>query len=450
MTDNQGLSALVQHSMAELHVPGVAVAVLHDGIEETFAFGTTSVDNPLPVDANTLFQIGSITKTFTATLLMRLVEQGKLDLDAPVQGYLPSLRLLDPAVAATVTTRHLLTHTAGWVGDDFTDTGTGDDAVARYVDNMVELPQISRPGELWSYNNASFVLAGRMVEVRMGTTFERAARELVLEPLGMTRSFFFASEVMTHRFAVGHYSPFADNEPNTVLRPWGLARAANPAGGLVSTAPDLLRYARLHLGLGPDGIIDSRTRTAMQSEWAPAGNFAEAVGAAWMLRGQPPQTRVVGHGGSTLGQQALLEFAPGQGVAVAVLTNGSRGGGVHGRISRWVMREYAGIDEPEPTVRHATAADLAEYVGRYEQAMSSIELVAGDGNLVVHVTPKGGFPVKGSPPGPVPPPARLGFWAADRLLGLDPPWIGARAEFVRDTGGRVAWLRIGGRLAARQ
>jgi CubicO group peptidase (beta-lactamase class C family) len=294
------------------------------------------------------------------------------------------------------------------------------------------------------------VLAGRLVEVLTGVSFERAARELLLEPLGMTHSFLFAGEVMTYRFAVGHFSPFVDGEPNTVLRPWGLARAANPAGGLVSTVGDLLRYARLHLGLGPDGVIGAETRAAMQTEWAPAGNFAEAVGAAWMLRGQPPR-RVVGHGGSTLGQQALLEFAPQPGVAVAVLTNGSRGSGVHGRISRWVMREYAGIDEPEPEVRHLAAAELAEYVGRYEQAMSSIELVAGDdGTLVAQVTPRGGFPVKDSPAGPTPPPARLGFWAADRLLGLDPPWVGARAEFLRDASGRIIWLRIGGRLAARQ
>src|SRR5262245_3298695 len=111
--------------MDRFRVPGVAVGVLHDGQESIEGFGVTSVEDPLPVDATALFQIGSITKTFTATAVMRLVEQGKLDLDVPFRTYLPDLWLVDESVAARVTLRHALTHVAGWPGDLFEDCGPG-------------------------------------------------------------------------------------------------------------------------------------------------------------------------------------------------------------------------------------------------------------------------------------------------------------------------------------
>src|SRR5438309_11992909 len=99
--------------MDRLHVPGVAVGIMVDGEEHIAAFGVTNVDYPSDVRTDTLFQIGSTTKTFTATTVMRLVEDGSIDLDAPVRGYLPDLRLADEAVAEPVTMGHLLTHTAG-------------------------------------------------------------------------------------------------------------------------------------------------------------------------------------------------------------------------------------------------------------------------------------------------------------------------------------------------
>src|SRR5215467_12890607 len=94
-------------------VPGVSVGIYHGGAEHHAFTGVTSVENPLPVDAGTLFQIGSTTKTYTATAIMRLVEQGRVDLDAPVRAYVPELRLKDESVAERVTVLHLLNHTAG-------------------------------------------------------------------------------------------------------------------------------------------------------------------------------------------------------------------------------------------------------------------------------------------------------------------------------------------------
>src|SRR3954467_3679442 len=187
------MDAVLQEKLTELaealEVPGVAVGVLIDG-EEHYAFhGVTSIENPLTVDENTLFQFGSTGKTFTATAMMRLVEQGKVDLDAPVRTYVPELRLKDEEVAQQVTVRQLFNHTAGWEGDLMDNTGDGDDALAKYVERMSKLEQVAPLGSTVSYNNASLSLAGRVIEKVTGQTFEQAIRDLLLEPLGLDHTF---------------------------------------------------------------------------------------------------------------------------------------------------------------------------------------------------------------------------------------------------------------------
>ena len=240
-----------------LAVPGVAVGVLHAG-EEHYAFhGVTSIENPLPVDEHTLFQFGSTGKTFTATAMMRLVEQGLVDLDAPVRTYLPELRLSDEDVARQVTVLQLLNHTAGWSGDVFDNTGDGDDALARYVEAMAGVEQVTPLGSTVSYNNASLSIAGRIIEKVTGKTFEQAIRELLFEPLGLDHCYFFPNEIMTRRFVAGH-NQHADGSI-TVARPWAMARCGNPAGGISSNAGDLIAWARFHLG---DGRTTDGTRGA--------------------------------------------------------------------------------------------------------------------------------------------------------------------------------------------
>src|SRR5438309_6648692 len=155
MSIHAGVRETTAAAMERLQVPGVAVGVLRAGDETHEGFGVTSVEDPLPVDATTLFQIGSITKTFTATAVMRLVEQGKLDLDVPVRAYLPELRLASEEVAARVTLRHALTHVSGWPGDLFEDQGPGDDAIRLMVNQIARLPQLTGLGEVWSYNNVA-------------------------------------------------------------------------------------------------------------------------------------------------------------------------------------------------------------------------------------------------------------------------------------------------------
>jgi CubicO group peptidase (beta-lactamase class C family) len=138
-------------------------------------------------DPEALFQIGSVTKVMTATLVLQHVERGDIGLDDPVAGHIDDFRLDPPEATRQVTVRHLLTHTCGIDrADDFSDTGSGDDAVARYVAEVIAgAPLIHPPGERWSYCNAGYTVLGRLVEVLDGRPWDDAIAARIFAPLGM-------------------------------------------------------------------------------------------------------------------------------------------------------------------------------------------------------------------------------------------------------------------------
>jgi CubicO group peptidase (beta-lactamase class C family) len=200
----RALDEKIEAAMARYNIPGVAVGLVHNGHEYVRGYGVTNVKHPSPVDGDTLFRIGSTTKTFTGTAVMRLVDQGKLDLNAPVRTYLPELKLADESVAARVTVRQLLNHSAGWLGDDYADYGRGADALARYVAGMLHLPQFTEPGRVFAYNNAAVNLAERVIEAVSGMSYETAMQQLLLDPLGLTRTGFFTDALVGYDIAVSH------------------------------------------------------------------------------------------------------------------------------------------------------------------------------------------------------------------------------------------------------
>jgi CubicO group peptidase (beta-lactamase class C family) len=429
----------VRAAMEETATPGVAVGLLSDGEEHVAGFGVTSLENPLDVTPDTLFQIGSITKTFTGTAAMCLVERGELDLDAPVRTYVPGLRLSDEQVAASVTMRHLLTHTGGWIGDYFDDFGNGDDALARMCDSLSTLPQLTPLGEVWSYNNSGFYLAGRVIEVIAATPYELALQELVLDPLGLEQTFFFAEDVMTRRFAVGHNRN--ENGPPTVARPWPIGRAHHAAGGVASTVRDLLRYARFHFGDG-DGVLARDSLDEMQKTQHEVGSIFEDIGITWAIS-ERTGVRLITHGGGTNGQISFLAIAPDREFAVAVLTNHQRGSEVT-IPARRAAYEAIGASEGE---REAINIPVDDYLGAYTSPLWDVELKRDDGKLILAMTSKGGFPKEDSPPMPSPPPQTVAFYAPDRLFALDGP--PGEAEFLRAPDGTIAWFRFGGRIMSR-
>ncbi|MCB0897066.1 MAG: beta-lactamase family protein, partial [Nocardioidaceae bacterium] len=185
-------------------VPAAAVAVLHQGEVVDDAAGTLNKATGVDATADSLFQIGSVTKLWTSTLVMQLVDEGLVDLDVPVRTYLPEFRIGDEQAAAVITTRMLLNHTAGFEGDIFTDTGVGDDCIERYLGVLHEVPQLFPPGEQFSYNNAGYCVLGRLVEVLREKTYDACLREHLFAPLGLTHSATGPYDAIMFRTAMGH------------------------------------------------------------------------------------------------------------------------------------------------------------------------------------------------------------------------------------------------------
>jgi CubicO group peptidase (beta-lactamase class C family) len=442
----------------ELEVTGAAAGVVIDG-EEHYAFhGVTSVENPLDVDENTMFQFGSTGKTYTATAMMRLVEQGKVELDAPVKKYLPEFTLRDTDVAEKVTVLHLFNHTAGWEGDMMDNTGDGDDALEKYVARMERLQQVSPLGETVSYNNASLSVAGRIIEKVTGTTYEQAIRDLLFEPLGLDHTFFFPNEIMSRRFAVGHTRH--EDGRVTVARPWALPRGNAAAGGISANARDQIAWAKFHLGDGtaPDGtrLLSEELLARMQEPTADMRGSAlgDFVGISWLLR-DVDGVRLVGHGGTTNGQHSEFVMVPERGFALISMTNsGPNGSQLNTLLEKWALEHFAGLNDVEPEQLALGDEALVQYVGSYETIAASCSITAEGGRLLAKVEIKPetlavlreqGEEIEEQPPVPL----AILAGDGDQYVVPDGPAKGMRGYFSRDADGHVNGVHLGGRLATK-
>jgi len=335
------LENVVRDATDRWTVPGVVVGVLRDGKTDIRAWGVANLNTGDPLRSDALFRVASISKVFTATLAMTLVDEGRLDLDAAVASYLPNLRLTTANLQDRVTVRHLLSHGSGILGDYFVDHGQGEDALTTAVSHFDTLPQLSEPDELWAYCNSGFHLAGRVIEAILDVPFDQAMLERVFEPLGLERSRYFAHEAIVHPCAIGHdqIAPGADEHR---VAPQGYPRNRFPAGGVMSNAADLLRFAAFHMGNGTANgtrVMAEATLKQMHEPQRSAACWADAWGIGWDIR-EFGGTRVIAHGGSINGFKSQLTLVPEQGVAVVVLTNSGRGDIVNGIIEAWVLDEY--------------------------------------------------------------------------------------------------------------
>jgi CubicO group peptidase (beta-lactamase class C family) len=432
------LCEFAEKSRQTHEVPGLVLGILHKGKVSAAGFGVTNADHPLEVTDETLFQIGSITKTFSGTLAMKLVEEGKLDLDATVHTYLPDFKVTDQEATQKVTIRHLMTHTSGWFGDFFHDTGPGDDAPAKYVAEMADLEQLAPIGTVWSYNNAGFYLLGHIIETITGKSFQKILREEVLEPMGLKNTFFDPGDVITYLFASGHNG-------GRVARPWPLPRAAYPAGGITCSVHDLLAYAKFHMG---DGVVSEEKPLLKKESLAQMQTPQVTIwkkehwGLTWAIN-DTYDTRLVSHGGGTMGQVSQLIFAPERDFAVVVFTNAGEGGKVTLEVTRKAIKAYLGIEITDPVPIDATEETLAQYAGSYIRPFSDVHLgILGD-RLIGQIIYKMGFPAKDSPPPPSPPPFAVDLCEEDRLIVLDGPMKSGIADIIRKEDGSIGWLRFG-------
>ncbi|MEU5697077.1 serine hydrolase [Actinosynnema sp. NPDC020468] len=389
-------------ALARRHrVPGASLGILRlgrDGNPDELVRATHGVLNKntgVEVTEDSLFQIGSISKVWTTTVAMQLVDEGLVELDAPIVDVLPELRLSDPDVAKQVTLRHLLTHTSGIDGDVFTDTGRGDDCLEKYVDLLDEAAQNHPLGATFSYCNSGFTLVGRVIEKLTGKTWDAALRERLFTPLGLKHTVTLPEEALLHRAAVGHAAaPGEEPQPVPV---WVLARSAGPAGLVTASSEDVLAFARLHLtgGLAADGtrVLGAASAAAMtekQVDLPDKHAIGDAWGLGWILFDWDGRG-LYGHDGATIGQNAFLRILPEQGVAVTLLTNGGNTHDFFLDLYREVFAEIAGVALPEPLVPPTEPVDVdpSRHLGVYERASFRSEVFQGENGLRIRHTVTG-------------------------------------------------------------
>jgi CubicO group peptidase (beta-lactamase class C family) len=441
------LDECVRTEMAQWTVPGVAVGVLRDGQRELHGYGFASIETEQPVKPETLFQIGSISKVYTATLIMRLVDEGKLALDEPVITYLPDLKLADAQARGTITLRRLLSHTSGLFGDYFDDFGMGDDALSRAIATFDTLRQQFEPGALWTYCNSGFGLAGAIIERVTEQPFETALRERIFKPLGLERSFYFAHEAIVYPHAIGHNQLHPGADEHEVARRYPLPRWVNAAGGVISNVNDLLTFAEFHLrdGVAADGarLLSAEAAQAMRQEQTRAANFAEGYGLGWALRTAGGE-HTVEHGGSTNGFQAKLTLVPSRNFAIAILTNSSRGSVLNEHVRAWALDHYLCLPVARPIPRPLSDEELSRFAGRYERPEGETILTIRDGGLIRTMTLTDHLEGKTE------------HFPEDRLEAISEREFvvvsegetkDERIDFILGEDGALRFVRIGGRLA---
>ncbi len=381
--DKKLRDALVRH-----RVPGASFATWKDGKIEIATAGLLNMATGAPVQIRSMFQIGSITKSFTATLLMQLVEMGHVELDRPIRNYLPDFRVADFEASNIVTLRQLLCHTSGYAGDFFTDTGAGSDRNARYVDRCALLPQVHVPGAGFSYSNSGYSIAGRVVEVVAGRSWDDMMRRSIFGPLDLRDSWTEPSDLVGKSVAIGHSLNPKTGEPEPVAKAY-YALSGAPAGATTTmSASDLIQFAVRHL---PDcaaaddtEILSRRAITAMQESQVQLPFPTLGIshwGLGWFIFRWNGH-EMFGHDGTTWGQSAFLRIHRASNTIAVLLTNGGAAQDLMDELFADIVAPMMGVEPPPVAVPVAQSPDRAErYVGTYRTIAGDTVIGLEDGRL---------------------------------------------------------------------
>ena len=389
--DAARIQARVSELLSEYGIPSAAIAVLRGGEITEFAVGVKNVSAEEPATTDTVYQCGSMTKTWTALAFMQLVDEGKVCLDEPVRTYLGGFRVADPEVSARVTPRHLLNHTSG-IEEDYGDPGHDDDVYERMVDNIAGAAQVHRLGYTHGYSAAlGYAILARIMEVIDGKRWDHIMQDRLFDPLGLTGTSSWREQVDEDRTATGHFIRSLDEGP--IVSPLGrLPRAFGPGGNVESTAREVVTMAHVILngGRAPDGtrIVSPEIIREMTGSRVPIPD-PYMFGPEWALglivcdwHGDT----VYAHDGSTVGQSARLRILPSANIAISMLTNGGPRDSFYKKVFNEILRDLGAVTipdlpEPDPILK----LDFSKYVGAYERPDARFEVEADDGQLYLTV-----------------------------------------------------------------
>lgn len=401
LIEHAELQELLERALADYGVPGAQVGVIapaagatDDGalVADSVWAGIVNKTTGYPVQRDTLFQIGSISKIWTTALAMQLIDEGKLSLDTHVKDVLPEFRIINsPEITYGCTIRHLMCHVSGIEGDAFPATlGRGDDCVAKYVDYIGRFPARTPLDGPLSYSNGAFVVLGRVVEVLRDATWDTALRQCIAAPCGFDHVWTLPEDVLRYSSALGHYRAVANDKPvfPAPVEPtdtWQLPRSSGPCGQVSASIGDLLGFASVFLngGVAPNGarmLSGQSVRRMTEQQVSLKDQGIENIG--WALGWQLPNwgsEAAYGHGGATEGQRSNIVVFPERRIVIATLTNADAGTQMAAHIARAIAAK-AGIAPPpaiELSDRRLTDAEIAGIVGTYERHGEHQEYRAG-------------------------------------------------------------------------
>ncbi len=429
------LTEVIEAQLAEHRIPGLGVAIVLNGeVILSEGFGVRSLETSDPVTADTLFRIGSTTKPLTTIGLLMLVEQGLVDLDAPVSQYVPEFTVSD-----AITVRHLLSHTAG-MGDYAEPFGRLDpDALSDYVASLDRRAVFAPPGEVLSYCNPCFDTLGRVIEVVSDQPYAEYMAEVVFPALGMERSTLLANVAITYPLAVGYSRQVMAINP---VRPMPDNAAEFPAGFVYSSPNDLIQLAQFVLN---NGVVDGEAalpEAAAREMATPILHVGEMGYGLGLFTEAYRGTVAVGHGGAINGYASYFNTLPEYGLGVIVLANGD-----------WfnakpifdaavdLLLDLPAVDAaPVPEL---SAEALEAYAGTYSvtdvygASAATLEIAVEDGQLIAHVI--------GQPPLELRPFAEDAFNVFVGTMDTE-----TRVYFQRTSTGEVGYLSIGFRSGVRE
>ncbi|MCB9274306.1 MAG: serine hydrolase [Lewinellaceae bacterium] len=392
-------------------VPGLGLGIIMDGeVLMAEGFGFASREEQIPIGAQTLFAIGSCSKAFTATGLAMLVEEGKLEWDKPVIGYMPDFKLKDEFATREMTTIDLLTHQSGlprhdlmWYGSSFSR------------EELYERLRYLEPNKsfrsAWQYQNLMYMTAGLLAERLSGQSWEELTRERIFQPLGMKNSCYSAREALP---GVPVAYPYLKQDEEVKRIPYRDIPAVAPAGAIYSNVEDMLKWASFQLSKGEAGgqqLLKAETLAKLHQPHkvieggAPAKSpeiSSRSYALGWFVY-RYDGLDIVQHGGNIDGFSALVFLAPGQQIGIVALTN-LNGTPLPAILAHsatdlllgrdridWYSRAYGLGDnkeeeekkeEPQPVANTVPSHPLKDYTGRYEHPAYGIMEVKLDGEAL--------------------------------------------------------------------
>lgn len=334
---------IVSSHIQEKGIPGLSLGIVRDGVlVKEAGYGLADLELEAPAKADTIYEIGSITKMFTATAVLMLVEEGKIDLDAPICTYLDDL----PEPWRAVTVRQLLTHTSGipsyTSATDFNQLARNDHSREAILALVADKPMDFEPGTKWSYNNTGYYLLGWIVEKASGTDFAKFLEDRILAPVGMSQTRPTNPNLIVKGRASGYGTVLGlvrvNRSPLT-------ASAAYSAGFLLSTVGDLAKW---DAALRAQTLLTPENHEVMVTPVTLADGSTHPYGFGWATSRRAGH-RNFSHGGGTAGFATLLSRYPDDGLTIILLSNlaGADVGGLERKIARHYLPDLD-IDAAEP------------------------------------------------------------------------------------------------------